>query len=89
VEKPDCLVVDVRLPGMNGFQVQERMVHERLNIPLIFMTAHADERAEQDVAPAASVGFLGKPFAGSTLIELIERALHRSDRNGHGSSGRG
>ena len=87
VEKPDCVVVDVQMPGMNGLDVQERMVHEHPEIPLIMMTAHTDEVVAKRVAAMGTVGFLFNPFADSSLIELIQRALHRPGENGPGSNG--
>ena len=87
VEKPDCVVVDVQMPGMNGLEVQQRMVQEHPEIPLIFMTAHTDEVVAKRVVALGAVGFLNKPFADSLLIELIQRALHRPGENGPASSG--
>jgi FixJ family two-component response regulator len=89
VEKPDCVVVDVQMPGMNGFEVQQRMVREHPDIPLIFMTAHVDEVLAKRIVAMGAVGFLSKPFADSSLIELIQRALHPPERNGLASSGDG
>jgi FixJ family two-component response regulator len=87
VEKPGCVVVDVQMPGMNGLEVQQRMVQEHPDIPLIFMTAHTDEVVAQRVAAVRPVGFLHKPFADSSLIELIQCALHLPGRIGPGSNG--
>jgi FixJ family two-component response regulator len=81
-KKPDCVVVDVQMPGMNGLEVQRRMVQEFPGIPLIFMTAHTDDAVARTGAAMGAVGFLHKPFSDSSLIELIERALHRSGENG-------
>jgi FixJ family two-component response regulator len=87
VEKPDCVVVDVQMPGMNGLEVQERMVQELPDIPLIFMTAHSDEAVAKRVVAMGAVGFLNKPFADNSLIELIQQALHRPGESGMGSNG--
>jgi FixJ family two-component response regulator len=87
VEKPDCVVVDVQMPGMNGLEVQERMVQEHPDIPLIFMSAHTSEVVTKRVAVVGAVGFLAKPFADSSLIELIQCALHRARQIGPGSNG--
>jgi FixJ family two-component response regulator len=88
VDKPDCVVVDVQMPGMNGLEVQERMDLEHLDIPLIFMAAHTDEAVAKRVVAMGAVGFLNKPFADNSLIELIQRALHRPGKNGIGSNGK-
>ncbi|HWT82649.1 MAG TPA: response regulator, partial [Candidatus Methylomirabilis sp.] len=87
VDKPDCVVVDVQLPGMNGPEVQQRMVQEHLDIPLIFMTAHKDDDVAERVGAVGAVGFLDKPFADSSLMELIQRALHWPGGKGPGSNG--
>ncbi len=87
VEKPDCVVVDVQMPGMNGLEVQQRMAHEHPEIPLIFMTAHAEEVVAKRIVGLGAVGFLSKPFPDSSLIELIQRALHRPGQNSLPSSG--
>ena len=89
VEKPDCVVVDVQMPGMNGLEVQQRMVREHPDIPLIFMTAHVDEVLAKRIVATGAVGFLSKPFADSSLIELIQRALHPTAQNGRPSSSNG
>ena len=87
VDKPDCVVVDVQLPGMNGLEVQQWMVQEHLDIPLIFMTAHTDDDVAERVGAVGAVGFLDKPFADSSLMELIQRALHRPGGKGPGPDG--
>jgi FixJ family two-component response regulator len=87
VEKPACVVVDVHMPGMSGLDVQERIAQERLEIPLILMTAHIDEVIAERAASAGAIGFLPKPFADSTLIELIDRALHGRAHDSRGSNG--
>jgi FixJ family two-component response regulator len=67
--------------------VQQRMVLQHLEIPLIFMTAHTDEGVAERASAVGAVGFLNKPFADISLIELIHHALERNARNGAGSNG--
>lgn len=88
VEKPDCVVVDVQMPGMTGLEVQQRMVQEHPDIPLILMTAHTDELVAKRVVSMGAIGFLLKPFADSLLIKLIQLALHRPGENGLTLNGR-
>jgi FixJ family two-component response regulator len=76
------------MPGMTGLEVQQRMVQEHPDIPIIFMTAHTDEVIVKRIVAMGAVGFLSKPFADSSLIELIERALHRPGENVLASNGR-
>src|SRR5271165_480678 len=73
-EWPDCVLLDVQMPGMNGFEVQEQLARDRLRLPLIFITAHSDEEFEGRAFAAGAVGVLQKPFTDQSLIELIRCA---------------
>jgi FixJ family two-component response regulator len=75
VEKPDCIIVDVQMPGMSGFDVQRRMIAEHPDIPLIFMTAHANADLAVRASASGAIGFLDKPFSDRRLLDLIYRAL--------------
>ncbi len=74
-ERPDCILLDVQMPGMSGFEVQEKLARNRLNLPLIFITAHNDEGIESSASVARAVGLLRKPFSDHALLELLEVAL--------------
>jgi FixJ family two-component response regulator len=69
-----CLILDVYLPGMNGFQLQERLNREGRGIPIIFITAHADEISRQRALNAGAIALLGKPVRGETLFKAIRSA---------------
>jgi FixJ family two-component response regulator len=69
-----CLVLDVHLPGMSGFQLQEYLAASGVPIPVVFITAYDDESTRERVNRAGAVGYLRKPFDQSTLIEAITRA---------------
>jgi FixJ family two-component response regulator len=72
----DCSIVDLMMPGMTGLEVQEQMSHAGLDVPVIFMTAHAIEGAEEQALRGGAVGFLRKPFKEEALVELIRKATH-------------
>jgi len=70
-----CLILDVRMPGMNGLELQGHMVRERWQVPIIFITSHADEDAHARAIGAGAVAFLDKPCREEDLVEAIEAAL--------------
>jgi FixJ family two-component response regulator len=71
----DCSVIDLMMPGMTGLEVQEQMNQSGLDVPVIFMTAHETEGAEEQALRGRAVGFLRKPFKEEALVELIRKAL--------------
>jgi FixJ family two-component response regulator len=73
----DCSVIDVKMPGMTGLEVQEHMNHAGMYVPVIFMTAHEAEGVEEQALRAGAVGFLRKPFKDEALVQLIRNALQR------------
>ncbi len=75
-ERPDCVLLDVQMPGMNGLEVQRRLALEGIAPPLVFITAHEEDGIAERAIAAGAVGFLQKPFTDQSLIELIRRALH-------------
>jgi FixJ family two-component response regulator len=73
--QPDCVVLDVQMPGMNGLEVQERLASIGNPLPVIFITAH-DEAGVRDRALAAgAVAFLRKPFNDELFIKTLRVAL--------------
>jgi FixJ family two-component response regulator len=75
VRQADCLVLDVRLPGLSGVELRQRLVAQGVHVPVIFMTAHDDPRTRAQVEAAAPVAYLMKPFAGRQLLDAVARAL--------------
>ena len=73
----DCSVIDVKMPGMTGLEVQEHMNRNGISVPVIFITAHEEEGVEEQALRAGAVGFLRKPFKDEALVELIRSALQR------------
>ena len=72
---PDCSVIDVHMPGMNGLEVQACMARAKLDVPLIFMTAHDEAGVEEQALKGGAVGVLRKPFSDEALVELIRNGL--------------
>jgi FixJ family two-component response regulator len=72
-----CLVLDVRLSGMNGLELQRQLAAAQHRVPIIFMTAHSDEETRVRALEAGAIGFLYKPFREDALLEAIRSALER------------
>jgi len=73
-----CLILDVRMPGVNGLDMQRNIIAAKLRIPIIFITAHADGDARKQALKAGAVAFLYKPFREQDLVEAIALALKNS-----------
>jgi FixJ family two-component response regulator len=74
---PSCLVLDVRLPGVNGLDVQRRLADARVQIPIIFVTGHGDIPMTVKAMKSGAVEFLVKPFQDRELLDAIHQALDR------------
>ena len=70
-----CLILDVRMPGMNGLDLQSHMVRESWQLPIIFITSHADDDAHERALEAGAVAFLYKPCREEDLVNAIGAAL--------------
>jgi FixJ family two-component response regulator len=75
LDSTSCLVLDVHMPGMNGLDLQKRLITARRAIPVIFITAFTDERARAQALQAGAVGYLSKPFSDEDLLNCIHAAL--------------
>jgi FixJ family two-component response regulator len=73
-----CLVTDVRMPGMDGIELQRRIRLERPQLPVIFISAHHDDAIRQRALRGGAVDFLYKPFDGEDLLRAIGRAMSES-----------
>ena len=73
-----CLILDVRMAGMNGLDLQRHMVAANCPIPIIFVTSHADGDARAQALEAGAVAFLYKPFREEDLLNAIDAALKHS-----------
>ena len=72
---PNCLVLDVRLPGMSGLDVQRRLIEAGVQIPVIFITGHGDIPMTVQAMKSGAVEFLTKPFRDQDLLDAIQQAL--------------
>src|SRR5262245_20043356 len=73
--RPDCVVLDVQMPGMNGIEVQECLRRTRREIPIVFITAHDDRALRMQALAGGAVAFLRKPFNDALLIRTLDAAL--------------
>jgi two-component system response regulator FixJ len=70
-----CLILDLRLPGMSGLELQQRLANEGRRLPIVILTAHGDEEARARALKAGVVAFMPKPFDGEVLLRTVEAAL--------------
>jgi FixJ family two-component response regulator len=70
-----CLIMDIRMPGMSGLELQAQLNAQRCKIPIIFITAHGDEKMRMQALRAGAVEFMAKPFNDEVLLESIKAAL--------------
>ncbi len=70
-----CLILDVYLPGMSGFDLQNRLKTDKRYIPIIFITAHADEASRERAIRSGAIELLGKPVRRETLFKAIQSAI--------------
>ena len=70
-----CLIVDVQMEGLSGVELQDRLKAEGRRIPIIFVTAFADDGTRSHVLEAGAIGLLRKPFSDDKLIHCIDSAL--------------
>ena len=78
--QPGCLVLDVRMPGMSGLELQQQLNLRGAIIPVIFITGHGDIPMAVDAMQQGATDFLQKPFRGQDLIDRIQRALEKDTR---------
>jgi FixJ family two-component response regulator len=72
-----CLIADIRMPGMSGLDLQARLNAERIDVPIIFLTAHDEAWMRLQALRAGAVEFLAKPFNEEHLLDCVRAALHR------------
>jgi FixJ family two-component response regulator len=70
-----CLIADIRMPGMSGLELQAQLNTQRCRIPIIFITAHGDEKMRMQALRAGAVEFMAKPFNDEALLESVRAAL--------------
>jgi FixJ family two-component response regulator len=72
------VILDVRMPGMSGPELQERMIAENINIPIVFITGHGDVPMAVSTMKKGAIDFIEKPFDESELRALVERMLQKA-----------
>jgi FixJ family two-component response regulator len=72
-----CLITDVRMPGMDGIELQRRIRLDRPKLPVIFISGHNDDEIRRKALDGGAVDFLYKPFDAADLLEVIQMALER------------
>jgi FixJ family two-component response regulator len=72
-----CVIADVRMPGMSGMALQQRMNSSGRDLPIVFITAYPEEAVRAQALEAGAIAFLSKPFDGKTLIRSIGTALRK------------
>ena len=76
-DAPSCLILDVRLPGISGMDLQHELRRARINIPIVFLTAHADVPMSVKAMKSGAIEFLTKPFRHQDLLDAVQRSLNR------------
>ncbi len=79
-EKRGCVIADVRMPGMDGLELQEQLLARRIKLPVIIITGHGDVPIAVRAMKAGAIDFVEKPFADDTILEAIRLALAEADR---------
>jgi FixJ family two-component response regulator len=79
----DCLILDIRMPSMDGFELQRRLAAGKHRIPIIFVTSYDCDDAKTEAREAGAVAFLCKPFSQDSLLRAVRAALasEREDKN--------
>ena len=72
---PACLVLDVHMPGMDGIALQAELAKRESKVPIVFITAHDDQKIREKAFDAGAADFLAKPFDYANLIEVVEAAM--------------
>ena len=82
---PECLIVDLQMPGMTGLELHHHLTRSGIQIPTIVITAHGDIRVRERFEAAGVVAFLSKPLRNASLFSAIDDASRISRNRGHGS----
>jgi FixJ family two-component response regulator len=74
-EGTECIILDIALPGMDGFELERRLNTEQNRLPIVFVSAHDEPGVRDKAADVGAVAFLGKPFDENALLDAISSAL--------------
>jgi two-component system response regulator FixJ len=78
--RPGCLIVDIRMPGMDGFELQQRLAECKIAIPIVVITGHGDVPMAVRAMRAGAIDFVEKPFSEETILESVRLALSHVGR---------
>jgi FixJ family two-component response regulator len=78
IEDTSCLILDMRMPGMSGLELQRRLSAAGHGIPIIFISAHSDDQTRAQALGAGAVDFLFKPFSETALVDAVRAAVGQS-----------
>jgi two-component system response regulator FixJ len=78
--KPGCLLLDIRMPGMNGLDLQDKLAEDQLDIPVVVISGHGDVEKAVRAMKAGAVDFIRKPYKGQVLLARVREALERDAR---------
>lgn len=81
--QPGCILSDVRMPGINGLELQRRLKELGVHLPVIFMTGHGDVPLAVEAMKVGAIDFIEKPFDDEILLSVIQAALESYGRTGH------
>jgi FixJ family two-component response regulator len=84
----DCLISDVQMPGMNGLELQRKLIAGGNHLPIIFLTAFPEIKARAQAVAAGAIGFLAKPFNDEMLITCLNEAIGARSVSLHSEKGR-
>jgi FixJ family two-component response regulator len=87
-DRPACVVLDLRMPGQSGLELQEALRLSGREIPIVFVTGHGDVPSSVRAMKAGAVDFLEKPFSDQALLDTVQRALERDERSRAGRAER-
>jgi FixJ family two-component response regulator len=74
-DAPGCLILDVRLPGLSGLDLQRQLTEENIHLPIVFITGHGDIQMSVRAIKAGAVEFLTKPFRDQDLLDAVQQAV--------------
>ena len=79
-QRPACLVLDVRMPGMSGLDLQDELVRRGITIPMIMISAHGDVPVAVRALKTGAIDFIEKPFSDQLLLDRVRQALHNDQQ---------
>ncbi len=85
---PGCLLIDIRMPGMSGLELQQELITRGISLPVVIVTAHGDVPMAVRAMKAGAVDFIQKPFDDQEIIEIVQRAVESSVSAAEGRTAR-